>query len=428
MQEARVWRPRDGRRLGRGGTMGASQQYDRERLYDEVWSTPMSRLCKSYGVTDTGLKKACLRLNVPLPGRGHWAKVAAGKSFAKPALPPANDARAAPPPRKALGAAVSISGSPTPIVISEPDLSQIGRWHPALSEVRAALTEAVEWAMELKRLHENPPKRDRNKPQMVFHTWKRFCDGGQILWRTHQKRAVRVSLLTYRRALVLMNKVAFGAEGRGYAVKWPENAERLELHKAGAFVGLKVAEVLLVGSRIDTSSWRAEPQPIRTSSPTGRLRLRIEQQGLGETLLADRDECRIEDDIDKVLEAIDARHALSLKTVQAWRDSAERSAKAEAARKERERLEEEARKERQREQERVDALLQEAGNWVMAHRLRMYIAELDARVLDGDLPRDGGFTEWRTWALAVANNLDPSNRRFCRLRSASDAAGTKRGT
>lgn len=61
----------------------------REELYRLVWETPMSRLAKDYGITDSGLAKICRRLKVPYPPRGWWAKQAAGHKVKIEPLPPA---------------------------------------------------------------------------------------------------------------------------------------------------------------------------------------------------------------------------------------------------------------------------------------------------------------------------------------------------
>lgn len=60
--------------------------FERQKLFDEVWATPVTTLAKKYALSDVGLRKICVTLDVPLPPRGHWAKVAAGKSVPKPAL------------------------------------------------------------------------------------------------------------------------------------------------------------------------------------------------------------------------------------------------------------------------------------------------------------------------------------------------------
>jgi ankyrin repeat protein len=64
-------------------------QYDREKLYDNVWSQPMRILAQHCGVSDVYLARVCRLLRVPLPGRGYWAKKAAGKATKKrPPLSP----------------------------------------------------------------------------------------------------------------------------------------------------------------------------------------------------------------------------------------------------------------------------------------------------------------------------------------------------
>lgn len=63
----------------------------REQLYEQVWSEPIRTLAKRYGLSDVGLAKTCRRPKVPLPGRGYWAKSAAGhpvKRMPLPGLPP----------------------------------------------------------------------------------------------------------------------------------------------------------------------------------------------------------------------------------------------------------------------------------------------------------------------------------------------------
>jgi hypothetical protein len=54
-------------------------EVSRQELYAEVWSTPMIKLAKKYGLSDVGLAKVCKRNNIPRPGNGYWAKVAHGK-------------------------------------------------------------------------------------------------------------------------------------------------------------------------------------------------------------------------------------------------------------------------------------------------------------------------------------------------------------
>ena len=59
----------------------------REDLYELVWSKPMAELAKDFGLSDVALAKRCRKLGVPVPGRGYWARVAAGQEPHRPKLP-----------------------------------------------------------------------------------------------------------------------------------------------------------------------------------------------------------------------------------------------------------------------------------------------------------------------------------------------------
>ena len=68
------------------------ETYDLEELYRKVWEKPLIKVAEEYGVSAVALGKTCRRLSVPVPGRGHWAKLAHGKQGAKkPALPKLDD-------------------------------------------------------------------------------------------------------------------------------------------------------------------------------------------------------------------------------------------------------------------------------------------------------------------------------------------------
>jgi hypothetical protein len=67
---------------------GMYETYDREELYQKVWEKPLLRVAEEYGVSSVALGKTCQKLSIPVPGRGHWAKLANGHQGAKkPPLP-----------------------------------------------------------------------------------------------------------------------------------------------------------------------------------------------------------------------------------------------------------------------------------------------------------------------------------------------------
>ncbi len=61
---------------------------EREALYEEVWADPITVVAARYNLSDVGMAKTCRRLHIPLPGRGHWARVRAGQPATKTPLPP----------------------------------------------------------------------------------------------------------------------------------------------------------------------------------------------------------------------------------------------------------------------------------------------------------------------------------------------------
>ncbi len=53
-----------------------------------VQPSTMVRLAKKLRPSDRELAKACARANVPVPGRGYWAKLRHGKKVPRLSLPP----------------------------------------------------------------------------------------------------------------------------------------------------------------------------------------------------------------------------------------------------------------------------------------------------------------------------------------------------
>src|SRR5690606_36536361 len=64
----------------------------RQELYELVWAEAVSRVAERFSLSGAGLRKICLRNNIPLPPRGHWAKVAAGQKVTRPSLPEPREA------------------------------------------------------------------------------------------------------------------------------------------------------------------------------------------------------------------------------------------------------------------------------------------------------------------------------------------------
>jgi excisionase family DNA binding protein len=62
----------------------------REELYALVWTKPVTEIAKRFGLSDTGLRKSCVRYRIPVPPRGYWSSRNANKrtkTFKRPRLP-----------------------------------------------------------------------------------------------------------------------------------------------------------------------------------------------------------------------------------------------------------------------------------------------------------------------------------------------------
>jgi hypothetical protein len=60
----------------------------RSELYALVWERPMIHVAKHFGISDVGLRKICVKHDIPTPPLGYWAKLAHGKKVLQPPLPP----------------------------------------------------------------------------------------------------------------------------------------------------------------------------------------------------------------------------------------------------------------------------------------------------------------------------------------------------
>jgi hypothetical protein len=62
--------------------------YTRQELYDLVWATPMVKLAREFGLSDVGLRKTCVKHEIPTPSLGYWTKLNFGKPVKKTPLAP----------------------------------------------------------------------------------------------------------------------------------------------------------------------------------------------------------------------------------------------------------------------------------------------------------------------------------------------------
>jgi len=400
--------------------------FQRAALYEEVWSEPLTKLAKRYGLSDNGLRKICRAMSIPVPGVGYWARLAAGQSVARTALP-SNAARTsftthpAPP---------SDSGFHTPedeTWLGQRDeyearadsLIQVTdaptRWHPVASTLRKRteerLREIRRWEQAAQRAAKRSERERARTPDFESANWRMFVRDGQLL----MDAPLRITPESHERALRLANALCFASEKRGFSVSLTENPARIELSGHGTTLQLRISEKL--GEKIVREpAYSGGPlENTKSKVPTGILRIYADRErSIEREVAADDGKGKLESKLNGVFMRIN-RMIVRGRERQREREDWERSRELEATRREiRARREALARKRRAQ-------FHREVRDWHRAERIREYVAHIVASFTPAgaDDPAMQRLRLWQSWANTLASRWDPTARRFERFRSGS---------
>jgi len=360
----------------------------RQQLYDLVWSEPMQRLGKQIGISDVAIAKHCRKLGIPVPERGYWNKLQAGKPTTKVALPQRD---------LVTLNRVTISGTLTPELRSRID------GEPGV----AAGNESVEALAERLRQRLGQVSVPRNF-QRVYPAIAALLQKDERLRQEYVSRPYswnrpRFEAPFERRRLLFLNGLFLGfakVGGQG----WIRGADAREL-------GIHMGERSVTFHLDSPSPGRAGARN-SDASPTARdpLCLTIEsgRYVLPDVTLSWRDEDgrKLEQQVTEIIVgmAIAGEHLNRQRQEQlvAW----ERKKREEEEREAQRRKAEEERRERERQaaiaKAKRDTLRQDAIAWREAANIRTYV---DA-VRQASAPSDQ-LQRWVDWALLEANELDP---------------------
>ena len=371
-----------------------TKRVSRSELYEQVWTTAITRLSRQYGLSDVGIAKICKRYNIPRPTRGYWARKAAGYKVKRDPLPPGDD------------------------VIIEIRPNRYAR-HPSYKKTASAASASekrkVEKIVVPERLS-SPHDLTRRTSEILIG--RKANDEGLVEPLKRGCLDIKVSPSSLRRALRVMDTVIKTLEGRGHNVFLSDGETKMKIQNITLSFGIT--------EKLVTKKKRPEEHDLSGSYrfghnlfvsehvPSGELSLTIhdtrEVYAYGCQLnWNDGKKTKIENRVASFLEG------LSL-VADATINHARRLKEQEQERIERERRREEERKRRaelrQRyleEQARVKGLFAEAENWKRSQVLREYIIEIEKREAEGTLPLslETPFEEWLKWARDQADRLDP---------------------
>lgn len=417
--------------------------FEREALFLEVWSTPMTILSKKYGLSDNGLRKVCISLDIPLPRAGHWAKQAVGKAPQRPQLQPTEGRTEYKCWR------LTDPDEPSSKVQSDADwlqerknfekqpgnaiavVEKPRKWHPGVEPIRAWLLECIaEYRAALKKRSQMRKEAKRGVKaglESYYSDWD-VRRHEPILGSTHKSTAMRVSMQTYERALSIFNALAFAAEDRGFVVTAGEQHSRLLLTMEGSKFGLYITELGDDVSNLTSKSPNAEPREETPPMSAVKLRLNIERWAYGVNQIVDTPDKPIESNLNKVF-----LHAY--RHVVRQREEDRQRAFIRQQEEERKRVRDEIERKR-KEEERIRAmeearrasLVSQSGRWEQAHCIRALVTHIAAT--GGQSSNNQAFNAWKGWALQVADDLDPTSallESFQKIEKSSDVSPSATG-
>lgn len=362
-------------------------------------------------------------MNIPLPRAGHWAKEAVGKAPPRPELPATAERdvfvsrptkqKKVPTDERAkdlvwLKDQLLDEQSPARAITVDP---QPRRWHPAIRPLRIWLEDCVkdyESALRQNEIFEKRLAKSRSHsftPNLGIH---KVHAHDPILGKTHNAVAVRVSRFAYKRALAILNALAYAAETRGFEVELPTDRSRLNFTMEGMRLEIAVVE------RLDkiTNHGRVDKifgLPEVNAVPTGLLCINFGH--FGESKLAEESGgAPLEQLLHRVFERayrklVAFREDVRQKELTRKNQEATRVIWEEIQRQRKIQEELKAAEDKKREE-----LTQQVGKWDLACRIRGFVDAVDCKI-GGGTGGSSEFTkyhsEWRAWALRIAEEIDP---------------------
>lgn len=368
----------------------ASTPLTREQLYALVWETPLRQLAPRLGYSDVGLAKACRKMKVPLPGRGHWAKIAAGGTVRRPPLQPlrASDNET---PRQ-------LESKPQGAAQGEPVAEQVRFESKPGNNIR--VVDSLSSAHPLVLIARDVLRKSAKTPDEFVHNW-------QV-----PHLDLDVSKATLTRALRIMNAVVKAFEKRGWPVAVGPTDDR------GTSVTV-LQQKILFGIREPRKQVQNEPaKPRRLGSgewytpyelkyrhePSGRLSL-VVRNSWGravDTAISDSGRRKLEDRLNEFM-------VLVVKVAHERAEWERRRIEAELRHREAEQVRLAEQRKRDLEAARLTALQEQAERWRRSRTLADYLAAVRAHMASVrvDESQSRELAAWLAWAETQARALDP---------------------
>lgn len=397
--------------------------FERTSLYDEVWSEPMTKLAKKYGLSDSGLRLICQALNIPLPRQGHWAKLAAGHLVPRIALPENASQTTYVCRRKDLGTTDEFCEDKAWCKEREQfELDPLNRitvvdspkkWNPDILALRERHLEAEKEYESYKkhalRWKKNPDLAWKDGSYKQKWRWDDYNRRGQILIDSHKAIPVKVTPVTLKRAMGILNAIAIEGETRGFSTTVNAKVGRIQMVGHDATIKIRLVERIGLQEQEHKPSGGDTASQSLISSPTGKLRLIIEAWRSSPAEFCDKEELKLEDQLNavfiKIFRAV-LREREENRRHNEWLRQSELEDQKRRAEEERMLLE---KRRVEAEELRKMALEDEASRWQRATVIRQYVAHILKGCNQAEATE---LADWSNWASQVSRELDPTLKRI----------------
>jgi len=281
------------------------------------------------------------------------------------------------------------------------------RWHSDFQALRLRCEAALKaHTLQTARLEKEMRKPHRTGELNMVAIERFDYEEGGLIFRRHIASAVRVTAITFDRALAIGNALFVAADRRGCTCKVSPKFDRIVLELEGACFQIALRERQITHEGDKTKGDRRRP--------TDRIALAVED-GRRKFEVVDHEGQRVEDRLSEVFsrlyeavvrERIAQRIQDEKERLHAIRNEAYFAITKERAAKEAQ-LQDDAKK--------SDALVVEAKAWMDAMSIRAYAEHIKRQAGSASFA-------WYEWAISIADNRDPTQARLISLHTQESAS------
>jgi hypothetical protein len=340
----------------------------RQELYDLVWQHPLTTLAKQFDISDTGLRRACVEFNIPLPQGGHWQKVHAGKSVKILELPP--------------------SSSNEVITLDDFEKGTMEKEYP--------------WSQRQREIENDPrlplevPTKLTDPDILITRTKKFLLEGNSSDWkykgmvtvRRNELLDITVQPKNIDRAINFMNTLIKLLRTRGHDIQ-------LQNDNTYAVIKGERIKIHLMELRKMVNNTKGQ-WPERDYIPTGLLSLKSDQICRNEWKDGTR---KLEDQLANIIAKMEVAVENLLKV---WAENDRRQKEIQR----KEQLAADLAAKKRNELEKFKNLLQKSVRWKQVIILRDFISDAERRAISNN-DNTQEFNEWLAWARQKADWYDP---------------------